>query len=83
MTTSPGRVDTEIGKQRDGNEKDRLRFVRNLRFVKKTDDLDSSIHSILEYCLDQPLSDSDKLMSSEEADDIVEQLPSLENVLNP
>ncbi len=41
-------------------EKERLRLKRNLKFLKKTDDLDTSIYSVVESWLDKPLTEDEK-----------------------
>ena len=61
---------TQIQIARANDEKERMRLKRNLKFVKKTDDLDTAIHGILESWLDREFTDDDNFMIAEDVKDI-------------
>ena len=46
--TGSERVETELAAAKEKSERERLRLRRNLRFVRKTEDLDTTIIMILE-----------------------------------
>ena len=81
QAANPVIPDTEIA--RAESEKELLCLRRNIILVKKTDELDTAIHSTFEYCLEISLNDEDQLMPSEGVEDIIEQIPNIENILVP
>ena len=80
-TTSSERFEADLAAARGEVEKDRLRLRRNLRFVKKKGDLGTAIYIILECWLDIPVNVEDNMMSSDDVDDIRQQLPTIDNTL--
>ena len=68
---------------RANDDKERRRMKRNLKLLKKTDDLDTAIHGIVDSWLDIPLTDEDNAMTTDDVEDIAQALPSLERILVP
>ena len=64
-----------------GTEMQRLK--RNLKFVKKADDLGTAICDILETSLERELKNDENIMTAEDMEDIANQLPPLSQVLVP
>ena len=72
---------TKLQIARANDEKEQKRLKRNLKFVKKTDDLDTAIHAIVESRLDREFTSDDNLMTAEDVEDIAHQLPPLSHIL--
>ena len=68
---------------RANNEKERLRFKHNLKFIKKTNDLDTATYDILETWLECNSATDEIIMTAEDVEDIAHQLPPLSQVLVP
>ena len=65
------------------DEKEKLRLKRNLKFLKKTYDLDTAMYDILESWLECELTTNRNIMTAEDMEDIAHQLPPLSQVLVP
>lgn len=74
---------TQLEIARADDEKERKRLKCNLKFVKKTDDLQTAIRKILESWLERELTTDEKIMTPEDLVDIAQQLRPLSQVLVP
>ena len=61
-------------------ERDRLKLHRNLKFVKKIDELDTATHMVLESWLNVSLNNEASMMTAEDLDDMRVQLLALDNI---
>ena len=66
-----------------GNERERIRLVKLLRFFRKSVDLEIAIYSAIEPILSQPLNNDENLISSADVNDIIISLPPLKKLITP
>ena len=81
--TTPEQLEAQRQIARANDEKERIRMKRNLKLLRKTDDLDSGIHDVVESCLDTPLTGEEEPMTTDDVEDITQSLPCLERILDP
>lgn len=65
------------------NENEHISLKRTLRFVRKTDDLGTAIYCALESILEKLLTKDENVLTIEEAEDIIQSLPSMELIKVP
>ena len=56
---------------------------RNLKLLKKTDDLYSAIYDVVESWRDTPLTGEEEPITTDDVEHITQSLPSLERILDP
>ena len=78
---TPEQLEAQLQIARANDEKDRTRIKRNLKLLKKTDDLDSAIYDVVESWMDTPLTGEEDIMTTDDVEDITQSLPSLKRII--
>ena len=68
---------------RENDEKERMSMKRNLKLLKKADDLDTSLFGIVESWLDIMLNENGNIITTDVVEDIAQSLSPFERIMVP
>lgn len=81
LTTEQCKAQLQVA--RGNNKKESMSMKRKLKLLKKTDELDTTIHGTVESWLDVPLTEEGNAMTTNDVEDIAQALRTLERILVP